>query len=72
MVDRLVYNTVLSQAFSPCGNYLTASNNYGDIAVYRFVILFEFFIARSLLVVPEVMFSVFVYLFYHITLNGTC
>lgn len=34
MVDRLVYNTVLSQAFSPCGNYLTASNIYGDIAVY--------------------------------------
>lgn len=34
MVDRLVYNTVLSQAFSPCGSYLTASNIYGDIAVY--------------------------------------
>ena len=34
MVDRLVYNTVLSQAFSPCGNFLAAANIYGDIAVY--------------------------------------
>lgn len=34
MVDRLLYNTVLSQAFSPCGNYLVASNSYGDIAVF--------------------------------------
>ncbi|XP_034251857.1 THO complex subunit 6 [Thrips palmi] len=34
MVDRLIYNTVLSQAFSPCGNYLAASNTYGDIAVF--------------------------------------
>lgn len=41
MVDRLVYNTVLSQAFSPCGNYLAASNIYGDIAVYRYLFVFS-------------------------------
>ncbi|GLH02264.1 hypothetical protein R5R35_002818 [Gryllus longicercus] len=34
MVDRLLYNTVLSQTFSPCGNFLLAGNTYGDIAVY--------------------------------------
>ncbi|KAE8744757.1 hypothetical protein FOCC_FOCC008573 [Frankliniella occidentalis] len=34
MVDRINYNTVLSQVFSPCGNFLAASNTYGDIAVY--------------------------------------
>lgn len=34
MVDKLLYNTVLSQTFSPCGNYLLAGNTYGDVAVY--------------------------------------
>uniref|UniRef100_A0A1B6GSD9 Uncharacterized protein n=1 Tax=Cuerna arida TaxID=1464854 RepID=A0A1B6GSD9_9HEMI len=34
MVDKLHYNTTLSQAFSPCGNYLIAGNIYGEIAVF--------------------------------------
>lgn len=29
-----LYSTVFSQAFSPCGNYLAASNNFGRIAVF--------------------------------------
>lgn len=33
-VDRLLYNTVIAQVFSPCGNYLVAGNLYGHIAVF--------------------------------------
>ncbi|XP_075217719.1 THO complex subunit 6 [Lycorma delicatula] len=33
-VDRLLYNTVISQIFSPCGHYLIAGNLYGHIAVF--------------------------------------
>ncbi|XP_054258767.1 THO complex subunit 6 homolog [Macrosteles quadrilineatus] len=34
MVDKLYYNTTLSQTFSPCGNYLVAGNIYGELAVF--------------------------------------
>ncbi|KAI5641764.1 THO complex subunit 6 [Phthorimaea operculella] len=34
MLDKIVYNTVLSQTFSPCGKYLVAGNIYGQIAVF--------------------------------------
>lgn len=37
---KLVYNTVLCQAFSPDGNYLTAGNIYGDVSVYEYVLDF--------------------------------
>ncbi|XP_067010855.2 THO complex subunit 6 [Anabrus simplex] len=30
----ILYNTVLSQTFSPCGNFLLAGNTYGSVAVY--------------------------------------
>ncbi|XP_014293986.1 THO complex subunit 6 [Halyomorpha halys] len=35
MVDKTPYNCVLSQTFSPCGNYLVCGNNYGNIVVYN-------------------------------------
>ncbi|XP_046389674.1 THO complex subunit 6 [Ischnura elegans] len=34
MVDKSLYNTVLSQTFSTCGKYLVAGNTYGELAVY--------------------------------------
>ncbi|XP_063239066.1 THO complex subunit 6 [Bacillus rossius redtenbacheri] len=34
MVEKLLYNTVLAQTFSACGNYLIASNTYGEIATF--------------------------------------
>ncbi|CAG9114873.1 unnamed protein product [Plutella xylostella] len=34
MLDKNIYSTVLSQAFSPCGQYLLAGNIYGQIAVF--------------------------------------
>ncbi|XP_049867093.1 THO complex subunit 6 [Pectinophora gossypiella] len=34
MLDKMLYNTVLSQVFSPCGKYLVAGNIYGQIAVF--------------------------------------
>lgn len=35
MLDKILYNTVLSQALSPCGKYLVAGNIYGQIAVFE-------------------------------------
>lgn len=32
---KLMHTTVFAQCFSPCGKYLTAANNFGQIAVYR-------------------------------------
>lgn len=32
---KLFYNTVLSQTFSACGEYLFAGNNFGDVFVFR-------------------------------------
>lgn len=32
---KLLYNTVLSQTFSPDGNYLLAGNIYGDVSVFE-------------------------------------
>ncbi|KAG8223955.1 hypothetical protein J437_LFUL003763, partial [Ladona fulva] len=34
MVDKELYNTVLSQTFSACGRYLIVGNTYGEIAVF--------------------------------------
>ncbi|KAL4223675.1 THO complex subunit 6 [Mactra antiquata] len=34
---KLLHTTVYSQCFSPCGKYLVAANNFGDIAVYSLV-----------------------------------
>ncbi|XP_014246386.1 THO complex subunit 6 [Cimex lectularius] len=34
MVDKKFYNTVLSQVFSPCGNWLICGCIYGDIAIF--------------------------------------
>ncbi|XP_068629842.1 THO complex subunit 6 [Battus philenor] len=34
MLDKILYNTVLCQTFSPCGKYLIAGNIYGQIAVF--------------------------------------
>ncbi|CAK1581534.1 unnamed protein product [Parnassius mnemosyne] len=34
MLDKIIYNTVLCQTFSPCGKYLIAGNIYGQIAVF--------------------------------------
>ncbi|KAJ8872615.1 hypothetical protein PR048_026221 [Dryococelus australis] len=34
MVDKLFYNTVLAQTFSACGNFLLASNTYGEVATF--------------------------------------
>ncbi|XP_076674117.1 THO complex subunit 6 [Andrena cerasifolii] len=33
--QKLFYNTVLSQTFSPDGNYLVAGNIYGDVSVFE-------------------------------------
>lgn len=35
----MLYNTVLSQIFSPCGKYLVAGNLYGQLAVFEWVLL---------------------------------
>ncbi|KAL4107331.1 hypothetical protein QTP88_017693 [Uroleucon formosanum] len=35
MVDSKYYTTILSQTFSPCGNYLITGNNYGILTVYN-------------------------------------
>lgn len=32
---KLFYNTVLSQTFSTCGEFLFAGNNFGDVFVFR-------------------------------------
>lgn len=37
MVDSKYYTTILSQTFSPCGNYLITGNNYGVLTVYKWV-----------------------------------
>lgn len=34
MLDKILYNTVLSQTLSPCGKYLLAGNIYGQIAIF--------------------------------------
>ncbi|KAJ8722442.1 hypothetical protein PYW07_003622 [Mythimna separata] len=34
MLDKILYNTVLSQTLSPCGKYLIAGNIYSQIAVF--------------------------------------
>ncbi|XP_026481065.1 THO complex subunit 6-like [Ctenocephalides felis] len=34
MVNKLFYNTVLSQCFSNCGKYLITGNLYGDISIF--------------------------------------
>ncbi|WAR01713.1 THOC6-like protein [Mya arenaria] len=34
---QLLHTTVFAQCFSPCGKYLVAANNYGQIAVYSIV-----------------------------------
>lgn len=34
MLDKILYNTVLCQTFSPCGKYLVAGNIYGQVAVF--------------------------------------
>ncbi|CAH0406302.1 unnamed protein product [Chilo suppressalis] len=34
MLDKILYNTVLCQAYSPCGKYLVAGNIYGQLAVF--------------------------------------
>ncbi|CAH0721969.1 unnamed protein product, partial [Brenthis ino] len=34
MLDKILYNTVLCQALSPCGKYLVAGNIYGQLAVF--------------------------------------
>uniref|UniRef100_S4PKL1 THO complex subunit 6-like protein n=1 Tax=Pararge aegeria TaxID=116150 RepID=S4PKL1_9NEOP len=34
MLDKIIYNTVLSQTLSPCGKYLVAGNIYGQLAVF--------------------------------------
>lgn len=33
--QKLFYNTVLSQTFSPDGNHLVAGNIYGDVSVFE-------------------------------------
>jgi THO complex subunit 6 len=30
-----LHMSVFSQSFSPCGRFLAAGNNYGEIAVFR-------------------------------------
>ena len=32
---QFLYTTVYDQCFSPCGKYLAAASNYGDIALFR-------------------------------------
>ncbi|KOB74155.1 THO complex subunit 6-like protein, partial [Operophtera brumata] len=34
MLNKILYNTVLCQTFSPCGKYMVAGNIYGQIAVF--------------------------------------
>ncbi|XP_053625625.1 THO complex subunit 6 [Plodia interpunctella] len=34
MLDKILYNTVLCQTFSPCGKYLVAGNIYGQMAIF--------------------------------------
>ncbi|KAL0842391.1 hypothetical protein ABMA28_014507 [Loxostege sticticalis] len=34
MLNKILYNTVLCQTFSPCGKYLVAGNIYGQLAVF--------------------------------------
>ncbi|OWR52270.1 THO complex subunit 6 protein [Danaus plexippus plexippus] len=34
MLDKIFYNTVLCQTYSPCGKYLVAGNIYGQLAVF--------------------------------------
>lgn len=34
MLNKMLFNTVLSQTLSPCGKYLVAGNIYGDLAVF--------------------------------------
>ncbi|XP_045491802.1 THO complex subunit 6 [Colias croceus] len=34
MIDKILYNTILSQSFSPCGKYLVAGDIYGDIGIF--------------------------------------
>lgn len=34
-VLQLLHMSVFSQSFSPCGRYLAAGNNYGEIALFR-------------------------------------
>ncbi|XP_072943789.1 THO complex subunit 6 [Epargyreus clarus] len=34
MLDKIIYNTVLCQTFSPCGKYLVAGNIYGQLAIF--------------------------------------
>lgn len=40
---RKLYNTVQSQTFSSCGNFLFAGNNFGDVFVFRLVNALMFF-----------------------------
>ncbi|XP_074026354.1 THO complex subunit 6 isoform X2 [Leptinotarsa decemlineata] len=35
MVHKDFYNTILSQTFSPCGNYLVVGDKYGSLAVFH-------------------------------------
>lgn len=39
---RRIYNTILSQTISTDGRYLFAGNNFGEIFVYRFVLILIF------------------------------
>ncbi len=39
LLEKNFYNTILSTAFSPCGNYFACGNIYGDIVVYKYVYL---------------------------------
>ncbi|XP_041977121.1 THO complex subunit 6 [Aricia agestis] len=41
MLDKILYNTVLSQTFSPCGKYLVAGNIYGQLAVFDLDCIFN-------------------------------
>ncbi|KAF6207328.1 hypothetical protein GE061_018569 [Apolygus lucorum] len=34
MVDKKLYNCILSQVFSPCGSLLVCGSIYGDIGVF--------------------------------------
>lgn len=34
MVNKNFYNTILSLAYSPCGNYLVSGDIYGQISVF--------------------------------------
>jgi len=35
VVLQRLHMSVFSQSFSPCGRFLAAGNNYGEIAVFR-------------------------------------